>query len=60
MIERRRYSEHPPRDEYVLTGAGKALGPILGKLREWGEQFATTATPSAPSRPNRRRYRRDA
>lgn len=41
VITRRRYSEHPPRDEYLLTGAGEALLPVLGQLRAWGEQFAT-------------------
>jgi DNA-binding HxlR family transcriptional regulator len=41
VITRRRYSEHPPRDEYLLTDAGAALLPILRQLREWGEQFAT-------------------
>ena len=40
VITRRRYSEHPPRDEYLLTDAGKQLAPILGALREWGEQYA--------------------
>jgi len=41
IIERRRYSDHPPRDEYVLTEAGTALVPILRSLRLWGEQYAT-------------------
>jgi DNA-binding HxlR family transcriptional regulator len=40
VITRRRYSEHPPRDEYLLTDAGEALTPILRQLREWGEQHA--------------------
>jgi DNA-binding HxlR family transcriptional regulator len=40
VITRRRYSEHPPRDEYLLTDAGQALTPILRQLREWGEQHA--------------------
>lgn len=41
LIERRRYREHPPRDEYVLTEAGEGLLPILGHLRIWGEKYAT-------------------
>jgi DNA-binding HxlR family transcriptional regulator len=41
VVARRRYSEHPPRDEYVLTEAGTALVPILRSLRVWGGQFAT-------------------
>ena len=44
VIERRRYSDRPPRDEYVLTAAGRELTPVLTALREWGERHAT-ATP---------------
>ena len=46
VISRRRYSEHPPRDEYLLTEAGEALRPVLGQLGEWGERFA--AEPPRP------------
>ena len=38
MIERRRYSEHPPRYEYLLTEAGRELQPILLALKEWGDR----------------------
>ena len=41
LIERRRYCEHPPRDEYVLTQAGQDLQPVLRSLRQWGERHAT-------------------
>ena len=37
VIERRRYSEHPPRYEYWLTDAGQDLTPVLDSLRIWGE-----------------------
>lgn len=37
VIESRMYSEHPPRAEYVLTGKGRALGPVLSALKAWGE-----------------------
>ncbi len=40
LISRRRYTDRPPRAEYVLTEAGKALAPVLLALREWGEQHA--------------------
>jgi DNA-binding HxlR family transcriptional regulator len=40
VITRRRYSKHPPRDEYLLTDAGSALDPVLASLRQWGEQYA--------------------
>ncbi|WP_405845187.1 winged helix-turn-helix transcriptional regulator [Streptomyces sp. NBC_01518] len=40
VVERRRYSEHPPRDEYMLTRAGKDIFPVLAALRAWGETHA--------------------
>jgi DNA-binding HxlR family transcriptional regulator len=43
VVERRRYSEHLPREEYFLTAAGEAMAPILRGLRERGEGFATPA-----------------
>ncbi|UPG92759.1 winged helix-turn-helix transcriptional regulator [Luteibacter aegosomatissinici] len=36
VLERRRYSERPPRDEYVLTNAGVDFLPILAAIGEWG------------------------
>lgn len=44
LVERRRYSEHPPRDEYLLTQAGKGIIPVLAALREWGETHVTPHT----------------
>ena len=40
MIERRLYSEHPPRLEYHLTEKGKSFGPVLKALRDWGRKHA--------------------
>ena len=40
IIERRQYSEHPPRNEYHLTGAGRELLPITLALSEWGDKWA--------------------
>jgi DNA-binding HxlR family transcriptional regulator len=40
VVERHRYCEHPPRDEYVLTEAGRAIGPVLRSLYTWGQQHA--------------------
>jgi DNA-binding HxlR family transcriptional regulator len=40
LIERRRYNDHPPRDEYHLTQAGQDTAPVLRALRVWGEQYA--------------------
>lgn len=36
VIERRMYSQHPPRAEYILTQRGEALAPVIGALVEWG------------------------
>lgn len=40
VVERRQYSEHPPRYEYHLTEAGRELFPVLVSMREWGEKWA--------------------
>ena len=38
MLERRRYSERPPRDEYVLTEAGRDYLPVLQVLAGWARK----------------------
>jgi DNA-binding HxlR family transcriptional regulator len=38
ILERRRYSDHPPRDEYVLTPAGRDLYPVIISLMQWGDR----------------------
>jgi DNA-binding HxlR family transcriptional regulator len=38
LLERRQYSEHPPRHEYHLTEAGRQLRPIVLALKEWGDR----------------------
>ena len=38
LLERRRYSERPPRDEYVLTQSGRDFLPVLHALGAWGGQ----------------------
>jgi DNA-binding HxlR family transcriptional regulator len=37
IIERRRYSERPPRYDYRLTESGTELRPIVLALKEWGD-----------------------
>ncbi len=44
VVERRQYSEHPPRYEYHLTTAGEQLRPVLLALSQWGSQWAEGAT----------------
>ena len=38
MLERQRYSERPPRDEYVLTEAGRDYLPVLQVLAGWARK----------------------
>ncbi|MEU0831805.1 helix-turn-helix domain-containing protein [Streptomyces sp. NPDC005969] len=38
VLEKRRYQQSPPRDEYLLTASGKALWPILRTLGVWGSE----------------------
>ncbi|HHW4681351.1 MAG TPA: winged helix-turn-helix transcriptional regulator [Xylella taiwanensis] len=38
LLEKRRYLEHPPRDEYVLTAAGHDFLPILFVIGAWGHR----------------------
>lgn len=39
LLEKRRYSEHPPRDEYLLTTAGRDFLPVLFMIGAWGRQY---------------------
>jgi len=46
LVERRRYQEHPPRDEYHPTAIGRDLRPILLALVRWGNRhFPGTFVP---------------
>ena len=38
LLEKRRYSERPPRDEYVLTAAGRDFLPVLFMIGAWGRK----------------------
>jgi DNA-binding HxlR family transcriptional regulator len=38
LLEKSRYSEHPPRDEYVLTERGRDFRPVLWALLAWGNK----------------------
>jgi len=46
LLERRRYSEHPPRDEYVLTACGRDFEPVLWALLAWGNKHFAPEGPS--------------
>lgn len=38
LLEKRRYSERPPREEYLLTTAGQDFLPVLFIIGAWGRQ----------------------
>ena len=38
-MEKRRYSDRPPRDEYVLTEAGRDFLPVLFAIGAWGRKY---------------------
>ena len=40
VVERRPYSEHPPRHEYHFTEAGRELFPVTLALSQWGDRWA--------------------
>lgn len=40
IVERRQYSERPPRYEYHLTEAGQELTPVLLALSQWGDKWS--------------------
>ena len=40
ILERRSYSDHPPRYEYRLTEKGRALFPVITALLQWGDTWA--------------------
>ena len=39
IVERKFYSEHPPRAEYHLTRRGHELGVVTGALAVWGAKY---------------------
>jgi DNA-binding HxlR family transcriptional regulator len=43
VLERRRYQDTPPRDEYVLTDSGRELWTVLYPLTQWGERHMSAA-----------------
>ena len=38
LLERRLYSDRPPREEYLLTAAGRDFLPVLFMIGEWGRR----------------------
>jgi len=45
VVERRAYSERPPRYEYHLTEAGRDLAPLTQALLAWGDRWMSPEPP---------------
>jgi DNA-binding HxlR family transcriptional regulator len=43
VLEKRRYQDAPPRYEYVLTGMGEELWPVVFTLGRWAQQHIPAA-----------------
>ncbi|MGW5555707.1 winged helix-turn-helix transcriptional regulator [Micromonospora sp. NPDC003944] len=61
VLERRAYSRHPPRYDYLLTTRGEGLLPVLIALQDWGTRHLVgdgdvTATADAGSAEARRAH----
>ncbi|MEV6493770.1 helix-turn-helix domain-containing protein, partial [Actinoplanes sp. NPDC051633] len=59
VLYRRRYTDRPPRYDYLLTAKGEGLLPALIALQEWGDRYvlgdgSLTATAAAGSAEARR------
>jgi DNA-binding HxlR family transcriptional regulator len=48
LVERARYNERPPRDEYRLTKKGRDLWKVTTALREWGDRWDASGYGAAP------------
>lgn len=44
LLERRQYSEHPPRYDYLATEAANDFEVVLQALYKWGQKWAPTAS----------------
>jgi len=49
LIERRRYLERPPREEYRATARGTDLIPVLRELIRWGQHNVTGTAERPPA-----------
>ncbi|WP_166167400.1 helix-turn-helix domain-containing protein [Acinetobacter sp. SA01] len=45
LLEKRQYSEHPPREEYLLTQAGQDFLPALFVIGAWGRKHKPFQNP---------------
>ncbi len=45
VLEKRPYSDSPPRSGYHLTASGRDLLPVLQALLQWGDRWAADSPP---------------
>ena len=45
VLERKQYSDHPPRFDYVLTAQGRDLWPVVNAMRQWGDRWRAPQGP---------------
>lgn len=50
IVDAQRYSEHPPRVEYVLTPKGEDLRPMIRAMVDWGVRHAGGRMPEPLTR----------
>ncbi len=48
LVERRRYQDHPPREEYHATERGQDLVPLLRELIRWGQRHVPGTAKQPP------------
>lgn len=48
LLQRHRYQERPPRDEYLTTPRGRALWPVLVSIWEWERHWVSEHRESLP------------
>ncbi len=49
LLQRHRYQERPPRDEYLITPRGRALWPVLVSIWEWERHWVPDHHESLPA-----------
>ncbi|WP_082940254.1 winged helix-turn-helix transcriptional regulator [Mycolicibacterium peregrinum] len=49
LLQRHRYQERPPRDEYLITARGRALWPVLLSIWEWERHWVPEHRESLPA-----------
>jgi DNA-binding HxlR family transcriptional regulator len=50
IVDRRRYHDHPPREEYHPTARGRDLAPVLRELIHWGQRHVAGTAKRPPVR----------